>query len=538
MLKIKNYKKLAIESFLLIIVSLSTYYCSSPGKKNDSFPDKDASLFIKPKESLPVKGKYLFKSAMELASMIRNHEATSVDIVKEFIANIKNNNYKYNAIIWLREKEALEDAAKADEAVAKGQKLSALHGVPITVKEEYWIKGSPVTLNSFLHKDFIAPEDGELIKQLKKSGAIIIGKTNIPTMLMDFQVQGEIYPPANNPYDTTRTPGGSSGGAAAALAAGFTSIELGSDLGGSIRLPSSFCGLYGLKTTFRSLNVTQGDGPGIATKKRRFALNVAGPMTRTPEDLEIAWFILRDAKPDTAIQQHINWKKPSGRKINQYRLAWVDDWESGSPIPKASNDVKEKLKQLIDSLTQHGAFVRKTAPDTYNEMMRSYFVCLGLLAGEGLSDEERKSICETMKPWDDGTGTLTPFYKTMDNPDDSAWNKWLGENKILKEKWKSFFKQYDFLICPITYGPAFKKCPKGTPINIDGKTVSYFNYAPYTTILNPIESPSITIPLGLNKEGLPIAIQIIGPLFSEPELLYFAKLLKPLTPGFIRPPGL
>lgn len=126
----------------------------------------------------------------------------------------------------------------------------------------------------------------------------------------------------------------------------------------------------------------------------------------------------------------------------------------------------------------------------------------------------------------------------MDNPDDATWIKWQEDNKILKEKWASFFKQYDFLICPVTYGPAFKKCPKGTPINIDGATVSYFNYAPYTTIINPIESPSITIPLGLNKDGLPIAVQIVGPLFSEPELLHFAKLLTPLTTGFIRPSGL
>lgn len=499
---------------------------------------RHAELFKKPQTMLPVKGKYIFKSASELASMIRNHEATSVDIVKEFIANIKNNNYKYNAVVWLREKEALEDAKRADEAVAKGGKLSALHGVPITVKEEYWVKGSPVTLNAKMYKDFIAPEDGELIKQLKKSGAIIIGKTNVPTMLMDFQVQGEIYPAGSNPYDTTRTPGGSSGGAAAALAAGFTTIELGSDLGGSIRMPSSYCGLYGLKTTFRSLNITEGDGPGTASKKKRFALNVAGPIARTPEDLEAAWLILRDAKPDTRVQQPIKWKEPSGRMLDQFRIAWVDDWKSGNPAVKAGKTVKEKLSRLIDSLKEHGAILKNTVPDTYDEMMRSYFTCLALLAGEGLSAEARKSISMSMKPWDDGTGTLTPFYETMNNPDDAAWIKWQEDNKILKGKWASFFKQYDFLICPVTYGPAFKKCAKGTPINIDGTTVSYFNYAPYTTIFNPIESPSITIPLGLNSEGLPIAVQIVGPLFSEPELLYFAKLIKPLVPGFVRPHGL
>lgn len=525
-------------ALLLIGISIGSFYCAPPSGKNGDVPAHGTGLFTKPGNLLPVEGKYIFKSTSELAALIRKKEATSVDIVKEFIAHIKNNNYKYNAIVWLREKEALEEAAKADEAVAKGEKLSALHGVPVTVKEEFWIKGSPVTLNAKMYKDFIAPEDGALIKQLKRSGAIILGKTNIPTMLMDFQVQGQIYPTGNNPYDTAMTPGGSSGGAAAALAAGFTTIELGSDLGGSIRLPSSFCGLYGLKTTFGSLNVTEGDGPDTASKKKRFALNTAGPIARTAEDLESAWLILRGAKPDTRFQQPISWKEPSGRRINQYRLAWVDDWKNGNTTPKVGKAVKEKLSQLIDSLKQHGAIVNNTAPDTYNEMMRSYFICLGLLAGEGLPADIRKSINLNMKIWDDGTGTLTPFYETMDNPDDAAWAKWQEDNKILKGKWESFFKQYDFLICPITYGPAFQKCPKGTPINIDGSTVSYLNYAPYTTILNPIESPAITIPLGLNKNGLPIAVQIIGPLFSEPELLYFAKLLKPLTPGFVRPPGL
>lgn len=538
MIKVHCHTCIAIKAFLFMAISVGFSCCSVPDRKQVDTPAYSNELFNKPEKVFPVKGKYIFKSAEELTSMIRNHEATSVDIVKEFIAHIKNNNYKYNAIVWLREKEALEEAQKADEAVAKGGKLPALLGVPVTVKEEYWVKGLPVTLNAEMYKHFIAPRDGALVKQLKNSGAIIIGKTNVPTLLMDFQVQGEIYPVASNPYDTTRTPGGSSGGAAAALAAGFTTIELGSDLGGSIRLPSSFCGLYGLKTTFRSLNVTEGDGPDTSSKKKRFALNVAGPMARTVEDLESAWLVLRDAQPDTSVQQPIIWKEPSGRMLNQFRLAWVDEWNRENTSVKTGNSVKEKLSLLIDSLKQHGVLTNNTAPDTYDEMMRSYFNCLGLLAGEGLSPEARKSVNESMKPWDDGSGTLTPFYETMSNPDEAAWMKWQEDNSKLKTKWASFFKQYDFLICPITYGPAFKKCAKGTPIKVDGTTVSYFNYAPYTTIINPTESPSLTIPLGLTEEGLPVAVQIIGPPFSEPELLYFAKLIKPLTAGFVRPNGL
>lgn len=528
-----KWKTIGAYSTMVLLLSA----CGS-SQTQDTAADKSFDLFSKPKTMLPVTGKYFFKSATELASMIRNHEATSVEIVKDFINNIKNNNYKYNAFVWLREKEALEDAKKADEAVAKGEELSPLLGVPISVKEEYWVKGSPVTLNSKMFKDFVAPEDGPLVKQLKNSGAIILGKTNVPTLLIDFQVQGEIYPTGSNPYDTTRTPGGSSGGAAAALAAGFTTLELGSDLGGSVRLPSSYCGLYGLKTTFRSLNITEGDGADTTSKKKRFALNTAGPLARTAEDLETAWLILRDAKQDPRFQQPIKWKTPSERTLNQFRLAWVDEWKTGNSKVKVGSFVKEKLNGFIDSLKQHGLHVENTYPDTYDEMMISYMKCLALLVGEGLPAEARNNINKGMEPWDDGSGTLTPFFETMKNPDDAAWIQWQKDNEVLKNKWSSFFKQYDFLICPITYGPAFKKCPKGTPIAMDGTTVSYFKYAPYTTIINPVESPSITIPLGINAEGLPIAVQVIGPPFSEPELLYFAKMLKPLVAGFVRPKGL
>jgi len=479
--------------------------------------------------------RFIYKSANELATLIKQRKATSFEIISEFITHIKNNNHKYNSIIWLREQEALAEAKKADEAVAKGENLPLLLGVPVTVKEEFWLKGSPVTLNAKLNEKFIAPEDGPIVTQLKKAGAIILGKTNLPTLLMDFQVQGEIYPKGNNPYDTAYTPGGSTGGGAAALAAGFTSIEIGSDLGGSIRVPASFCGLYGLKTTWGTINITEGDGTNTNALKKRFALNTAGPLARTPEDLELAWQVLKGTKPDARFQQPIQWKQPSGKKLSGYKIAWMDEWKTNDGFIKVSQFVKEKIGQLTDSLKQKEASIIKYAPDTYDEMMKSYLTCLALLAGEDQPLEVRKSINAGMKVWDDGTGMLEPFYITMNNPNDAAWKAWQLQNNKLKAKWDLFFSKYDFFICPITYGPAFKKCEKGSLITEDGISISYFRYFPYATILNPIECPAITIPLGLNEKGLPIAVQVIGPRFSEPELLYFAKLIKPLVPGFIRP---
>lgn len=515
---------------------LLTYYsCNTHPDKTKNEMSEASDLFNRPDNIVPVKGQFIYKSAIELAAMIKNKQASSVDIVKEFIAYIKNNNYKYNSLVWLREEEAIDEAKKADELVSKGGSLPPLLGVPITVKEEFWVKGSPVTLNAKMNENFIAPEDGPIVTQLKKAGAIILGKTNVPTLLMDMQVQGEIYPTGSNPYDTSRTPGGSTGGGAAALAAGFTSLEVGSDLGGSVRVPASFCGLYGLKTTFGSINVTQGDGADTVSKKKRFALNTAGPLARTPEDLELAWQILKDTKPDNRFQHPIEWKQPIGKKFSDYHIAWTDDWQTATRLIKVGNDVKAKISILVDSLNKNGVPIKKYAPDTYDEMMKSYFTCLALLAGEGQSAEVRQGINKSLSVWDDGSGILDPFYSTMNNPSDSAWTQWQIQNNKLKATWDVFFKKFDFLICPITYGAAFKKCKKGSTIIADGDSIPYFRYYPYSTILNPTECPAITIPLGLNKEGLPIAVQVIGPKFSEPELLYFAKLIKPLVPGFIRP---
>ncbi|MBK8501520.1 MAG: amidase [Saprospiraceae bacterium] len=342
----KTIKWIAIifASILLVVIALGIYIYSLISKYEGECPPLQTYLFEKPKNDFRMEGKYIYKSATELAALIRNKEATSYNVVGEFIANIKNNNYKYNAIVWLREKEALEEAKKADDAISRGDSLGALHGVPVTVKEMFWVKGLTNNLNAKMMGGFIAPEDGELVKQLKTSGAIVMGTSNVPFMLGDFQTYGEIYPTCNNPYDTMRTPGGSSGGSAAALAAGFTPLELGSDLGGSISVPAAFCGVYGLKTTFGSINITEGTGPDTITKYSRFAMAVPGPMTRNAEDLELMWKVLLETKLDSRFQKKIAWKQASDKLINQYRIAWTDDWQTAT----VGTDVKEKLNSLVE----------------------------------------------------------------------------------------------------------------------------------------------------------------------------------------------
>src|SRR6266540_7430834 len=199
--------------------------------------------------------KFIYKSATELAHLIREGRATSSDIVKEHLEQIKKHNEKINALISLFEEEALEQAAQYDRETKEGKFRGPLHGVPVTIKEIFWIKGKHSNMNFKMLKDFVAPEDAVVIDRIRKNGAVILGQTNVPRNLSGYQVRGDIYPEGKNPYNTEYTPGGSTGGGAAALAAGFSPLELGADLGGSIRVPAGFCGLYGLKPTEKTVPI-------------------------------------------------------------------------------------------------------------------------------------------------------------------------------------------------------------------------------------------------------------------------------------------
>ncbi len=537
--KILKWTGIVFGGLLVFVVAFGAYVYSIVPKPIGSPIVLQKELFAKPPQDLPMAGKYIYKSATELAVMIRRREAASTEIVSEYLANIKNNNYKYNALIWLREQEALAEAKLADEAVARGDTAEPLLGVPVTIKEMFWVKGSPSTLNAKMF-GFIAPRDGVVVQQIKNAGAIILGTTNVPFMLSDYQTQGEVYPTGNNPYDTTRTPGGSTGGGAAALAAGFTALELGSDLGGSIRVPAAFCGLWGLKPTVGAVNTTQGATPDTVTKFSRFALASPGPLARTPEDLELMWNVIRDTKIDERFQRRIDWQPASNKTLGQYKIAWMEDWPREGESVKVSGEVKERLNALLAALQQHGATAEKIAPDIiYDDLVKMFLASFGYMMGEGQPWLLRKFMQMGMQNMSDGSPNFAAFDASIMDASDAGWNKVQTDRKALIEKWEAFFKQHDFFICPITYGAAFKKCATGSLIPAsEGQTVKYMAYVPYSYIINATGHPAVIIPTGLNAQGLPLALQIVGANYSEAELLHFAKLLQPLTPGFVKPQGL
>lgn len=531
--KVLKWTGIVLGSLVLIAVAFGLYINSIIPKSIGVPVVLQNQLFKKPQKDFPMEGKYIYKSASELAAMIRNGRATSLEIITEFLNHIKNNNYKYNALIFLRDQEALGEAKLADEAVAKGDTINKpLLGVPVTIKEVFWVKGSPSTWNAKMF-GFIAPEDAPVVKQLKDAGAIILGTTNVPYMLAEYQTQGEVYPTASNPFDTTRTPGGSTGGGAAALAAGFTALELGSDLGGSIRVPSAFCGLYGLKTTVGAINITEGGTPDTTSTRFRYtALASGGPMARTADDLKLMWDALKNTKPDTRFQKPINWKPASNKTLNEYKLAWMDEWKYENRTVQISNDVKNKLHQLLDSLKSRNVSVSKEAPDDYAEMRKLFLASFGSMMSEGQPWLLRKLILMDM---DDGSKDFEYFKEGMNDASDTKWQQLINERKKLTDQWETFFTAYDFFICPISYDVAFKKCPTETPVQTEHGHLSHSDYVPYSYIFNTTGHPCLVIPVGLNKKGMPIALQVVGPLYSEDELLHFVKLIEPLIPKFQRP---
>lgn len=483
-------------------------------------------LFEKPEMPFPMKGKFIYKSATELAEMIRTHKATSVEIITEFINHIKNNNYKYNAIIYLREEEALAEAKAIDEAIAKGEvNNKPLLGVSVTIKENWWVKGSPSTLNAKMYP-LVASRDAAIVTKIKNSGAVVLGTTNVPYMLGSFQTQGEIYPTASNPFDTTRTPGGSTGGGAAALAAGFAAINLGGDLGGSIRVPSAFCGLWSLKPTYGSAEHIDGSRPDTSYIPQRLYLVSAGPLARTPNDLQLMWNVIKNPDPNAA----------TTRKIKDYKFAWTDEWTVGSDKVEISEEMKQQLASFIALLNKQKASTEKNAPDMYLDLVKLFLRSFGYILGEKKPVFVRKYIANQFYPSDDTTNLMYNLKKAVLDIADEGWASTQENRKALIAKWEEFFKQYDFFVSPVSYGPAFKKCNPDEPIKTDdGKTMREFNYVPYAYIINATGHPAITVPVGYNKQGLPMGIQIVGKYNSDEELLHLAKLLEPLVAKFKKP---
>ncbi|MEM7254749.1 MAG: amidase family protein, partial [Pseudomonadota bacterium] len=302
---------------------------------------------------------FAFLSAHRLAELIKSKEVGCEELLTHYLDRVERHNPALNAIIVLDAERAIGQAKAADKALANGDDCGPLHGVPMTIKESYDVAGLPTTFGDPAFKDNVATEDALSVSRLKEAGAIIFGKTNVPLRLADFQSYNDIYGTTNNPWDTDRGPGGSSGGSAAALAAGLTGFESGSDIGGSIRNPAHFCGVFGHKPTWGLLPPRGHALPGI---KAQSDLSVIGPMGRSADDLQLGVDVMAGPDEIHARGLRLQLPKPTQRHLGDYRVAvWAQE-----PFAPVSSDTTERLMAIGRCIERAGGEVSYDARPAFS----------------------------------------------------------------------------------------------------------------------------------------------------------------------------
>ncbi len=448
-----------------------------------------------------------FASATELAELIRSKAVSSVELTRYFIERIERYDEKLNAIPVRDFDAALAAAAAADAALGRGDSLGPLHGLPMTIKESYDIAGLPTTWGNVAWKDNIAERDSATVGRLKQAGAHFMGKTNVPFMLGDFQSFNEIYGTTNNPWNLARGPGGSSGGSAAALAAGLTGLDAGSDIGGSIRNPAHFCGIYGHKPTWGIVPPQGHAPPGVLAVPD---LAVVGPMGRSAEDLQLSMGIVAGADHLNAPGWRLELPPPRMKRLSELKVALLPD-HGTAPVAR---EVADRVHEIGQVLSKLGATVSDTARP-------------GFVSGEGHDTYSRLLLSIT--------GTALE-----DNLDHQTWMGLDNVRTYYRAGWQGFFKEWDVLVCPIMATPAFEhdQGQYGTrTLEVNGETVAYFQQVFWAGIATVSYLPSTVFPTGLSQDGLPIGLQVIGAEFDDHTTMEFARLMAEEIGGFQPPPG-
>jgi amidase len=445
-----------------------------------------------------------FQSATEIASQIRERKLSAVECLAYFRQRVERFNPALNAIVIFDWERASARARNADQALARGDLWGPLHGVPITIKESYDLKGHATTWGDPSFKDCIAQEDDLALQRLEAAGAIVFGKTNVPLHLMDFQSYNDIYGVTNNPWDITRGPGGSSGGAAAAIAAGLTGLELGSDIGGSIRNPAHYCGVYGHKSTYKLIGATRSAPPGNLTTTD---LAVFGPLARSAEDLQVATQLLSGPGPfDNPVWQP-TLRKPT-KQLRDYRVVI---WPTDERVAVAG-EISARCQAIGDTLAKLGATVSDRARPAIDTMR---------------SNNLYRSLLDA---------ATNPFSVLKH----SEWRDMDHERAKLRLQWRDFFKDWDIVIAPIAATSAFKhdhSAMQGRHLQIDDKSVPYFQQIFWAGLVTVAYLPSTVFPTGTDSKGLPIGLQAIGDAYDDLVTIDFVRLLSKEIGGFTPPTG-
>ncbi len=471
-------------------------------------------------------------STIELADRLAAGELSSVEAVDHFADRIDTLDGPVNSVVLTDVDRARAEAAAVDAARARGDELGPLAGVPMTVKDSFSTVGMTTTSGSPTLADHVPTEDAWPVAALRRAGAVIIGKTNLPIWAGDLQSYNEVYGTTNNPYDLERTPGGSSGGSAAALACGFTPLEIGSDIGGSIRIPSHMTGVVGHKPSY-GIVPAHGQIPGPPGTLTLADLAVAGPMARTVEDCRLGLELMTGPN---------RWDRPAwrlelpaargGRSVAEFRVAaWLDD-----EYCSIDRESERLLRSTVDKVRAAGASVADDArPDFGLEKVVTTFHALlqAALAGGESRDRIEEFAADTGEGFAGDTRRLLAMRH----------REWLSHNERrlqMRRQWEQFFQSYDVALLPVCMLPALRHDHGPVDermVEVDGETRNYFDMIDWMAPAGACYLPATVIPVGLTAAGLPVGIQIVGPYLGDTTTLAFARLLTEIVGPVPRPPG-
>lgn len=480
-----------------------------------------------------------YANVSQLRAMLDARKISATELVEHAIGRIETHDSRINAVVVRDFERARTTAREADAALARGERRPLL-GIPMTVKESFNVGGLPTTWGLPIGRDWRAAEDAVAVARLKAAGAVILGKTNIAYSIADWQSSNPIYGTTNNPWDLTRSAGGSSGGSAAALAAGYVPLELGSDLSASLRVPAHLCGVFTHKPT-SNLVPQRGHAPPrsppLATDLTN-GMGVCGPMARTAADLSLALDVI--AGPDDNEAAAYRLQLPSARHavLKNFRVLVLDS----HPLLPVAREIRDTIDQLANRLVATGVTVARSSsllPDLA-ESARLHTRLVRNFAAFGRPPEFFKEIQEkvaALKPDDDSLKAWRARAPLLTHHEVMAVEI---ARARLRQQWAGLFREFDVVLCPAFAVTAFphdhKPDQEQRTIDIDGETHPYLSLIVWATLATPPGLPATVIPAGRSKTGLPIGVQIMGPLYEDRTTLAFAQLLEREYGGFTLPP--
>jgi len=451
--------------------------------------------------------------AWQMAEHIRDRQCSATELLDAHFKQIHRLNPQLNAFVSIDEENARRQARLADETVARGAALGSLHGAPLTIKSSIDVAGLLCEAGTRLREGHRAPSDAPLVARLRSAGAIILGNTTVPEFLMAWETRSALYGTTNSPWDAGRTPGGSSGGEAAAIAACCSAGGIGSDGGGSIRVPAHFSGICGLKPTPGRIPAT---GHFPASVGPFALLGVVGPMARTVRDLQLLFNVIAGPDNGDPNAAPVPVRELDASTERGTRIGYFED-DGRTPV---SAETRAALRLAVSTLREDGFAVEPFQPDGLDEALRLWRVLfingVAMLLRQAYRDREadmydivREILAESAK---DPPVTAQSLLDVLFARD------------VLRARFLDQMDEHPILLCPVSAAPAFRHGERSWVI--EGKTVSYFDAFSYSQCFNLLGNPAAVVPMGVSPEGLPIGVQIVGRPWEEERVLAVAARLE------------